>query len=315
MALCLISCKSAESESVYDGPDIVATDVIAGQGNDVGSGLPTGPDHYFMAIHCDPAVAFPAAFIGLEKMVAEATERGLVLTLMFTPQWVPEINDVPDRKALMEQWKAEGHEIALHHHSVYHPGTWDQYSDFDYEEYASIMGPLKADKLQKLGSLNDLITELDSFEPGMGAGCSNAEIDKSVMPDTILIDSCSGFSNSYAHPVGTRIDGAHPLQGVNDFVMSGTTSNGIQRQWIGHALITPPFFEQTAQGFYEMNGGAHGVVTHTNEQDLSNLIQWMDLAISHDGGVGSKTLSQIVSGGYLPVETVNPVALNTIYLD
>ncbi|MBR56818.1 MAG: hypothetical protein CMH54_02040 [Myxococcales bacterium] len=309
LAICLLmgfGCSSATDTTPNDEPS-------SDSGIDPGVSNAQGPDSYFIAVHCDPNVTFPEEFLHLDTMVLAANEQNVKLTLMFTPQWVEYILGAPSRKDRFDFWVASGHEIAMHHHSVYHPGTWDQYSDFEYDEYAPIMGFAKADNAEKLGDLDDLMASLDTLHPGIKAGCANDEADKSVMPDAVVKDTCSGFSNSYAYPVGTRAEGADPLKSVNDFALVGTTANGIERRWLSHGMISAPFIDATELAFNEMNGGAHGVVIHTNDHDVSSLNSWLIILANYDQGAGSDTVSGILDGGTLPEETIDPAILNAIY--
>lgn len=268
---------------------------------------------HFIAVHCDPGAEFPGEFVNLESMVATASEAGIRLTLMFTPQWADFFQGDPSRSAKLSEWSAKGHEIAMHHHSVYHPGTWDGYSDFEVEQYAAIMGMAKAEKQEKLGTLSDFEAKLNAMYPGMKAGCANAEMDKKVMPASITHDTCSGFYTTYAYPLGTRSEGSDPLIGVNDFVLAGTTANGVWRQWLGHGLISAPFIEDAEVALREMTSGAHGVVVHTKVADVEAVESWIAVLLDFDGAAGTSTVSEIIDSGRLPIEVIDDAALNQVY--
>ena len=277
---------------------------------------PSAGPLYYIAVHCDPNAVFPEEYLRLEEMIAEADAHGIKLTLMFTPQWAEFI--VPDatRKSKIAVWEGKGHEIAMHHHSVYHPGTWDQYTDFAFEEYAPILGIAKAQQMEKLGDLDALMKVLDGIKPGMVAGCANAETDKRALPDTIIKDTCPGFYTNYAYPIGTRGEGADPLMGANDFVLVGTTTNGIERRWLNHGLISANFVDGAEEALRGLAAtGAHGSIIHTKDHDLSALKEWLKRLIEFDKGAGSSTLSAIIEGGTLPEETIDSETLNRVYDD
>ena len=267
---------------------------------------------YFIAVHCDPGAEFPDEFVNLEAMIASASEAGIRLTLMFTPQWASFLGEEPGRLERLDVWSAAGHEIAMHHHSVYHPGTWDGYTDFEFEEYAPIRGLAKAEKTEKLGSLADFDAVLEGMYPGMKAGCANAEIDKNTMPASITHDTCSGFYTTYAYPLGTRSDGGDTLIGVNDFVLVGTTPDGIQRRWLGHGMISAPFIEDSEATIGAMEAGAHGVAVHTKAADVDAVESWTEILLALDGGAGSATVSQIIDSGVLPEEHLAGEILNAV---
>ncbi len=304
--------KTPGNDDVLHGP---GTDVPGKPPESDGDGVtpPANATQYFIAIHCDPNATFPGEFINLGKMIDEADTRGIKLTLMFTPQWANFILEEPPRKAKLEGWAADGHEIAMHHHSIYHPGTWDQYTDFEFDEYAKVMGLPKAEQQEKLGNLDDLSAILESLYPGIDSGCAADERDKRVLPDTVVKDTCSGFYTNYAYPVGTRADATDPLMGVNDFVLVGKTENGIERRWLSHGMISAPFIDGSEIALKAMEGGAHGVIVHTRDADQDSLVDWMTRLISYDGGAGTSTVSAIIESGALPEEPIDGAVLNTVY--
>ena len=91
-----------------------------------------GPTHHFVAIHCDPGAGSDPAqqYENLRQMVQVADDLAMTLTIMLTPPWVAYIQSDSGREQEIERWVQSGHELAGHHHSIYHPGTWDGYSDF-----------------------------------------------------------------------------------------------------------------------------------------------------------------------------------------
>ncbi|MFZ2603265.1 MAG: hypothetical protein WAX79_04600, partial [Candidatus Omnitrophota bacterium] len=66
-------------------------------------------------------------------MVKKANGYNIKLTLMFTAQCADYISERPERTTEFEKWKKHGHEIAAHHHSIYH-ANWDGYTNYTKEE-------------------------------------------------------------------------------------------------------------------------------------------------------------------------------------
>ncbi|MFH0893275.1 MAG: T9SS type A sorting domain-containing protein [Bacteroidota bacterium] len=85
------------------------------------------PQKCFTAIHCDPTE--PNNFPNLEKLVDSANAYNIKLTLQFTAPWVDSITPYPARLNAISTWHSQGHEIAMHHHDIIHPMSWDQYSN------------------------------------------------------------------------------------------------------------------------------------------------------------------------------------------
>jgi len=98
-----------------------------------------GIPYYFIAIHNEP-YNFPGGVEQIDKdysvlksMIEKANKYNIKLTLMFTAQWADYISESSERLDDLESWKQQGHEIAAHHHSIYH-GNWDGYTDYSREE-------------------------------------------------------------------------------------------------------------------------------------------------------------------------------------
>lgn len=121
--------------------------------------------YYFIAIHNEPIHGSPnqqeaiaQSYQILKEMVKKADEYNIKLTLMFTPQWADYISESSERMAELELWKKQGHEIAAHHHGLYH-GNWDGYTDYTKEEAETQrMKQGKAPPEEYLGTFNDYIS-------------------------------------------------------------------------------------------------------------------------------------------------------------
>lgn len=235
----------------------------------------------------------------LAQMVERADEYGIKLTLMFTAQWADYIAESPARLAELHSWAENGHEIAAHHHSVYH-GNWDGYTDYSPAE--AIAQREKRDKKPEpyLGTLDDYIEKLRQINPDIHSGCMNSEHDKNSMPDPIIYDTCSGFANF--GPPGRRLaDGASPEKGKNEYISTGTFG-GIQRWWLAHYQITVAQRQQQAQAvFNSMDSGVYGSVTHSIPDQAPPYYDFLEFLHEKDpSAAGSRTLSEVIEQKLIP---------------
>ncbi len=265
------------------------------------------PPYYFVAVHCEPTDEEEIArnFVVLREMVAYADAYHVKLTIMLTPQWADYIAADPTRLAEVQGWMANGHEIAAHHHSIYH-STWDGYTDFPPDVVrAQVRRPRPY-----LGTLDDYVAALRRVNPELQAGCVNDEQDKRVMPDAIVYDTCSGFSNS-GEP-GERNGDNVPQKGVNRFVTVGTV-NGIQRKWLTHYHV----YQNPLAAFrtmMAMDGGVYGVITHGAAGQDEPLYTFLDAVHQVDPqGAYSRTVSAVIEEGLLPEVTLPPDVVNALY--
>jgi hypothetical protein len=274
----------------------------------------TTPDQlrHFMAIHCDPGRGADPMneFTNLETMVADANERSLRLTIMLTAQWADYIVASSDRLRQVRGWGEAGHELAGHHHSVYHPGSWDGYTDFSDLERREIRGP--SDRTEYLGTLDDWADHVMAVASDLSSGCSNGEVDKRSIPDVIRYDSCPGFYTTDAYTLGTRAEGDDPLHGRNDFVLVGETA-GVERRFLSHSIIAGGFLAGATSAFDDMTEGAYGVIVHTHEADVTALRRWMDHVVSVDAAGGTSTLRDIIQSGILPERRLSDDVFNLVY--
>lgn len=266
-----------------------------------------GPDYYFIAIHNEPyhdqELDLAENYAILKEMIKKADEYNIKLTLMFSPQWA-DLIQLDD----LEAWKDRGHEIAAHHHSIYH-GSWDGYTNYSREKMEELRKKNRVNIITRkkvpvpetyLGTLDDFMEKLKKINPEMNSGCVNEEGDKNAMPDGIIYGTCSGYAN-FGTP-GTRIAGdAEAQKGKNDFVTAGTVK-GITRKWLAHYQI----FKDEKAGetmFSSMDSGAYGVVAHSSRGDADEYYEFLEFLHKKDpGGGGSKTVSEIIEGELLPEE-------------
>ena len=90
-------------------------------------------DKAFFVVHCDPNESYN--FPELEKLVDSANVYDIKLTIEFTSFWVDSILLYTPRMNKLIIWQDQGHEIAMHHHSVnIMVNIWDYYSNLSMVE-------------------------------------------------------------------------------------------------------------------------------------------------------------------------------------
>lgn len=275
--------------------------------------------YYFIAIHNEPYHSEPESrkkieqsYAILKEMVKKADEYHIKLTLMFTPQWADYISESPERMADLESWKKHGHEIAAHHHSIYH-GNWDGYTDYTKEE--AFAQRIKQGKTPEeyLGTFNDYINKLKKINPDIHSGCVNEEHDKAEMPEKIIYGTCSGFAN-YGEPGKRQSDTPNPDKGKNEFITVGNYK-GIQREWLTHYQANTKEREPKAEEtFNSMSSGVYGAVFHSGEGEKPYFETFLTFLHSKDPeGRKSKTVSEIIEEKLIPKKTIPEELVNAEY--
>ncbi|MFH0715158.1 MAG: hypothetical protein V1847_05290 [Candidatus Diapherotrites archaeon] len=245
------------------------------------------------------------SFPVLEQMVEKANAQNVKLTLMFTAQWADYIAKSPERMQKLEEWKANGNEIAAHHHGLTH-GTWDGYTDYNQEfalQKREEVGKLVAETY--LGTLEEYISKLQKINPTIHSGCLNDEADKNDLPNEIIYDTCSGFANYGI--VGTiEEDSLNPEKAKNEYASTGVVK-GIERVWLTHFQINVPAREKKGeQMFSSMNSSqVFGGVVHSSSPEARALYSFLDFLKTRDAnGEKSRTVSEIIEEGILPEKAI-----------
>ena len=272
---------------------------------------------YFIAIHNEPwhfssdgKAGIASEFEVLREMVAKADDVNVKLTLMFTAQWADYIVESAPRHDEVRAWKAKGHEIAAHHHSVYH-GNWDGYTD--YTEAEAIAHRLKSTSTPEsyIGTLDAYSARIALLDPDVVSGCMNDEPDMRELPKSILFDTCLGYANR-GDDWFAEEDGANPEKGINEFVTIGQWA-GVQRAWLAYYQITKP--EKTTKAkatFDSMQEGVYGVVLHSSSFEAPELYSYLAFLQERDpGGTRSRTVREVIENAGLPTRTVPAEHLET----
>ena len=263
------------------------------------SGVPAIP-YYFLAIHNEPAPPdseeIAENYLVLTRMVQKADEYNIKLTLMFTAQWGEYIAADPNRLAMLQSWESNGHEIAAHHHSIYHK-SWDGYSNYAEELVLQVRDEYER-YMPFLGTLDDYMDILQFLNPDMKSGCMNDETDKHALPDEIIYDTCSGFAN-FGRP-GQKINDTDPHKGVNYYISIGFYK-GIQRLWLTHFQTTSMSNQLAAQEvFRSMDSGVYGSVNHSSPREQEAFFAYISFLHEQDPtGDNSRTVSSIIEGDLL----------------
>ena len=186
----LLGCQSVQEPVADDGD-------VRGDADSPGAPDTAAPDmgglkYGYFAIHLDPGADpgdgnTPSSlrperyFTTLTDMVVAADAHGHKLTMMFTAQWghhlgssdcvVPaqdsmpsgayEYNGVVHRSCLelVRAFEAGGHEVALHHHPLGAPASWDGFTN-DFSALSS------AQRGEYLGTVDDLLTTVSAIPLG-----------------------------------------------------------------------------------------------------------------------------------------------------
>jgi hypothetical protein len=221
---------------------------------------------------------------------------------MFTAQWADYIAESPERMADLKLWKQQGHEIAAHHHSIYHPGIWDGYTNYTKEQAIATRIKLGHKPEHYLGTLEDFMEKVKLLNANINSGCVNEEVDKKAMPDEIIYSTCSGYYN-FGEP-GSPSETEDLALAKNDYITVGIV-DGIERKWLTHGQIYRD--EKGAEDvFNSMSSGVYGAVIHSNPTQAQTLKEFMDFLHSKDPtGQYSRTVSEIIESNLLPEEEIS----------
>lgn len=303
-------CGGTGKKAVIEGDD-ASTEQRVSQDAAVVEGVP----FYFVAIHNEPyhrpggEEEIAAAYPVLQQIVDRANQYNIKLTLMFAAQWADYISASPERMADVESWKSQGHEIAGHHHSIYH-GSWDGYTDFSEEE--AIQERMKQGKQPEeyLGTLDDFIARLEKINPEISSGCMNDETDKKALPDQVIYDTCCGFANH--GQVGKREGDNVPAKGNNEFILTGTY-DGIERKWLAHYQVYQQV-DAARSVFEKMESGVFGGVVHSVPEQADKLYDFFEFIGTKDPeGQNSKTLSDVCATGLLNEKQLSKEMVDEVY--
>ncbi len=260
--------------------------------------------YYFMAIHNEPSHYGPQSidkiardYATLQKMVAKADSYRIKLTIMFAASWADYIAKDSQRLAEVQRWKANGHELATHHHDFYHP-NWDGYSALPVEDVVAYRQQSGRSRHIPLGDLDDFMQQIWRIDPDIRSGCLNDAATRATLPDAIVYDTCSGYNN-YGLQAGVPGQDVNPKKGINQFVSVGRV-NGIERRWLAHHFMGKSSL-QAREVFNQLDNGVYGGVVHSFEEEYQAFEQYLDFLHQADpDGEHSLTVSAIIEQRLLP---------------
>lgn len=266
--------------------------------------------YYVVSVHNEPYYMFSnhdqlmdVGYKKLKEMVDKANGYNIKLTLMFTPPWADYILNNAQRSSELENWKKQGHEIAAHHHGLYH-GNWDGYSGYSMQ-FAESERAKKAKNESYLGTLDDFMNKLKKMNPGINSGCVNESEDMNDMPDEIIFATCSGFGN-FGDPGRAASDFSDPDKARNEYVTEGSW-NGITRKWLTHFYVGKDNNLRLAKEEFSSTpeNQVFSGVSHSDNADGPYLLAFLDFLHAKDPqGERSRTLSQAIKQNLLPKKTI-----------
>lgn len=244
----------------------------------------------------------------LRQMIEKANQYNIKLTLTFPAQWADYISESPERHADLELWKAQGHEIAAHHHSIYYE-NWDGYTDYSKEEAEDKRVKLGKTPGEYIGTLKDFINKLNKINPNIKSGCVNDEYDKKEMTKEIIYETCSGFIN-YGEP-GRRENASNPEKGRNEYITVGEYKD-FQRKWVISYQIINEERQKPAEAVFNSTGSRiYGVDFHSTPNGAELYYAFLEFLHEKDTiGKKSRTVSEIIGQRVIPEKTISEEAIN-----
>jgi hypothetical protein len=274
--------------------------------------------HYFIGVHLNPVRVndldrdMPKYYNLGKEMIEHANQYNIKLTLKFSAPWAEYISRSEERMAELKEWKRQGHEIAIHHHDIYHAGDWDGYTDFSEEEAIAKrieLGEIPRDPGEApehyVGTLDDLMNIMKKINPDMNSGVCNELEDKRSMPDEIIYSTALGCYN-FGEPGVEWSSLADPMRSYNEYVSVGEV-NGIDRRWIGYAhIMTREQVIANKEVFDSLNPNfVFGGVVHNSPDQAECLYDFLDfIHLKDPTGTRSMTQTEIIESGILPEEYV-----------
>jgi len=227
--------------------------------------------YYFIVLHAEDG-GFNSANVGaLINFIDKANDYNMKISLQFNPDWAAGIFKNSTLMGYINTWRGQGHEIGAHHHSIYHPGGWNGYSDYPEDEAWEIMGEYSTivygynnsalTRNSYRGNMDNFMEVLMRINPTMNSGCATGAADWTEMPKEIIYDSCPKYLTH--GPVGEIIENVHdPANGINEYVVTADIE-GVKRRWVNHAsVIKEKSIAEAIDTFDSMSSGVYGIATH-----------------------------------------------------
>ncbi len=283
--------------------------------------------YFFIAIHnesCPPelpselcTIRQSKAFDRLKGLANQPPfrEGSIKLTIMLSGDLGKWIVDHGQENTILD-WKERGHEIAAHHHSIYH-NSWDKYSDYENEQIGTIRYRLGCDEVpERVGNLNDFVALFEGMG-GVDSGAFNDDVDKKVLPSGVIsVDTGLGYPNLYEQRE-TRMRDNQVEKGVNQFYQYGVVKDH-KRIWLGHYLGDKFLGDLMSlqQTISDMSPEqVYGIAFHNSKLGFDSLDSFIKMMINKDYLLKSKSVTMSDSVEFLTGEKVTGEMLRPYTLD
>jgi hypothetical protein len=261
--------------------------------------------YYFIAVHNEPyhlpdgEKRIERNYEILSEMVSRADDYSIKLTLMFSAQWAEYISSSSDRVKTLQLWKDRGHEIAAHHHTIYHH-NWDGYTDYGLDYIREQRLKFGKEPEPFLGNFEKYIKIMKKINPDIKSGGMNDEEDKQEIPDEVIYDTCSGFVN--IGEGGRRIKDLPTAEhGINEFITVGTLNNTVKKFLVHYTLFTQDNLIEAQKTIRSLKSGVYGVVTHSISRQAKHFYTFLETLHDMDpDGEKSKTVTEIIEQKLIP---------------
>jgi acetyl esterase/lipase len=283
--------------------------------------------YYVVVQHYDPVKQGGNAtgrYDMAKNQIKYATEKNIKLSIWLGAGLVKYILENDKRVEDVKDWVEFGHEIGVHHHSIYKQNqTWDGYTALFEDEAVEIREAYLNGKIPEkyLGTQEDYMDIFHDLEDALTkkgisvqvkSGVNNEQFNKSTsMPDEIIYSTGSGFINN-GDSGRFLVDDSNITKAVNEFVTTGYV-NGIERKWLSHYPIGPSNNEIIAEDkFKELNNKSVFVgVCHNYEHEQEAYYRFIDFLHEQDSsGQNSRTITEVIESKILPEKEVNMLCEN-----
>lgn len=284
---------------------------------------------YIFIFHVDPVAVgdddldrVASHYNNVVSRVDYANQYDIKLSLWLGHAFAEYLERSEERLSELGKWIEAGHEIGIHHHSVYKPRCgsgvqhqWDGYSSLVEDEAiktrAKMIGRLEDVELWGyLGDFNEYMKVFEGFEERFGIeinlGIANEQFNKTVsMPDELIYSGGSGFVNN-AEPGRWEEDDTELTKGINEYISKGLV-NGIERKWITHYTVTEKHYEKDAEELFDTLDPHVVFVAVTHDfNDFEAFKAYIDFLHSRDPDASRNlTVKQVMESGILPEKEIH----------
>lgn len=245
----------------------------------------------FFTIHCEPQTTF--RFPQLIRLVDLANRYNIPLTIQFTPPWAEMIMADTSKARRVRTWQQEGHEIAAHHHGVYHL-YWDGFTNYPASTISSVGK-----------SLSDFRGDMDAYRAVLEPAGGDSLMLTISGPGAVDPDSSVDWQPDFLYRTG---GGRQPANGFSSPRIVGMGAYDACQ--IDHYFIENQISVNAMKGFYNSatDKDVVGVVTHVFNfaADSNYVIDWFGFVQN----TNRKTARQIVRERGCRPDTITTAVLD-----